>query len=124
MNVTDAAANAVLAGTSAMLVSALGVEPQAIIWAIVGSIIGVIAAPPTGKLYACAMFLAATLMCALFGTWVSHEYFAGAAIQRNMAACMLAALFHPIIKKLLESVGTVVGAWIARIASTLEGGPK
>lgn len=128
MSVTDTAAGAAVTGASAMLVGMLGVEPQAIIWAIVGSIIGVALAPPTGRLYAIALFVAATMTCALIATLISAQYFAGAPLPRNVAAVLLAAGFHPIFKKFIERAGELVGAWIDRFAAAIggqgNGGPK
>lgn len=106
-----------------MLVAALGVEPQAVIWAIVGSILGVIFAPPTGKLYAVAMFAAATLTCALVATYISAEWFSGGHLQRNVAAVLLAASFHPALKKGIERFSEAVGAGIDRLAAAF-GSPK
>lgn len=124
MNVTDAAANAAVSGASALLVASLGVEPQAIIWAIVGSILGVTLAPKTGRGYAVAMFLAATLTCALLATYLSSEYFAGGVLQRNVVAVLLAATFHPALKVLIERVGTVIGSLLDRLVAAIGGQPK
>ena len=124
MSVTDVAANAAVSGASALLVASLGVEPQAIIWAIVGSILGVTFAPKTTKPYAVAMFLAATLICALVGTYVSTKYFGGAPLERNLTAVMLAATFHPALKVMIERAGTVIGAWLDRLVAAIGGQPK
>lgn len=121
MSMTDTVANATIAGASAMIFAALGVEPQAIVWAIVGSILGVTFAPPTGRLYAVALFVAATMSCALLATGVSNAYFAGAPIPRNISAVMLAAVFHPALKAFIERIGMLVGAWIEAIAKRIGG---
>lgn len=122
MSATDLAANAAIAGASGFLVATLGLEPQAILWALVGSVLGVTLAPPTSRLYAVFLFVAATLTCALGATALSAAYF-GSPMARNLCAVLLAALFHPIFKALIGRVPTLVEAWTARLGA-LFGGSK
>jgi len=111
MSATDFAAQAAAAGTSALFVSIVGVEPQAIVWGIVGSILGVTLAKPSGRIYAMLLFVAATLTCALLGT-VMGDYFApGSAIVRNSCTVIIGAIFHPLLSALISAApGLIEGA--------------
>jgi hypothetical protein len=126
MTTTETAANATSTGSMGLVVALLGVEPQAILWTTMGSIIGVVLAPKTGTLYAIALFCASTMACALFATGISVSYFQGSEMSRNIAAVLLGAAFHPGLKVFIERSADVVAAWINRIATALgsSGGPK
>lgn len=124
MSITDTAINAAVAGgTSAMLFAAFGIEPQALIWALVGSVLGVTFAPASGRLYAIAMFVAATMTCALIATWASIRYLDGDPLSRNLVAVLSAAIFHPALKKTIDKIGDFIGAFIDRMSAAI-GGPK
>lgn len=103
---TEVAAQVTVTGASALFVSLLGVEPQAIVWSFVGCVLGVTLAKPSGRFYAMALFLAATLACALLGTLVADQFFAGSRIVRNAAAVVFGTGFHPI---LAAFIGTIPG---------------
>jgi hypothetical protein len=111
---TDAAANATLTGVSAMLVGLLGVEAQAIVWSFVGCILGVTLAKPSGRFYAMALFVAATLACALLGTLTADQFFAGSKVARNVAAVVFGAGFHPILAAFISAVPGIVTSFLAR----------
>lgn len=126
MTTTETAANATITGGMGLVVALLGVEPQAILWATMGSIIGVVLAPKTSTWYAIALFCASTMACALFATGISASYFNGSEMSRNVAAVLLGAAFHPGLKVFIERVADLITAWINRIAAALgsPGGPK
>jgi hypothetical protein len=121
---TETAANVVAAGASGLLIASLGVEPQAIVWALVGSILGLTLAKPASRAYAVALFVASTLACALFATWISDNYFAGSAGARNVCAVVLAASFHPLFEAFISAIPGLVAAFAKRARAALLGSPK
>ena len=105
---TEVAAQVTITGASALFVSLLGVEPQAAIWSFVGCVLGVTLAKPSGMFYALALFLAATLACALLGTLVSDQFFGGSRIARNAAAVVFGTGFHPILSAFIGAIPGLV----------------
>lgn len=118
---TETAASVVATGASGLLIAALGVDPQAIAWALVGSILGLTLAKPASRVYAVALFFASTLACALFATWIAETYFAGAAGARNVGAVILAAAFHPIFEVFIGQVPSLVSAAVDRVRIIFSG---
>ncbi len=121
MTTTDVAANAVLAAASGFLVAAFGLDTQTVLWALMGSVLGVTLAPPASRIYAIFLFVAATLTCALGATVISAAYFSNTPLSRNISAVVLAALFHPIFKAFIGRVPVMIEAWTARISAILGG---
>jgi len=109
MSNTDIAANATLQGLFALFVAVLGVEPQAIIWSLVGSVIGVVLAKPSGRFYAVALFIAATLSCALIGTAAAQSFQWGNT-GRNAFSAVMGVCFHPALAALISEVPTIIKA--------------
>ncbi len=114
---TEIAAQAAATGASAFLVATLGIEGQALAWACVGSIFGVALAPKTGLLYAVALFVAATLTCALLGTAMGQYFSPGSMMTRNACSVAMGAAFHPILAAFIGSVPSLMDGiriWILR----------
>ena len=121
MNATEMAAQAAAAGTSAVFVSIVGVEPQAIVWGLVGSILGVTLAKPSGRAYAILLFIAATLTCALLGT-VTGAYFApGSPLVRNSCTVVIGAIFHPLLSALIGAAPGLIERFVAFISRRVGG---
>lgn len=118
---TETVAGIVTTGASGLLIAALGVEPQAIAWALVGSILGLTLAKPASRGYAVALFIASTLACALLGTVLAEQYFSNSAPSRNVCAVVLAAGFHPMFEAFIKQVPSFVAAAIARIRGAFIG---
>lgn len=121
---TDAAASTVLTGASGLLIAALGVEPQAIAWALLGSILGLTLAKPAGRLYAVALFISATLVCALLATVLADHWFEGRVGARNVLAVALAAGFHPMLEAFFSAVPGLVAAGSRRARAFIGGSSK
>lgn len=105
---TDIAAQVAITGVSALIVSLIGVEPQGLVWAFVGSTLGVSVAKPTTRLYAIALFIAATLTCALLATMAADQWFRGSHVARNTFSVILGAAFHPLFSSFIESIPGIV----------------
>lgn|SRR5512134_52848 len=121
MSTTETAAQITITGTSTLLVALLGVEPQAIIWSFVGCILGVTLAKPSGRFYAMALFMAATLACALLGTVTADQFFAGSKVARNASAVIFGAGFHPILAAFIGAVPGLMDSLKDFIARRLGG---
>ncbi len=77
--------------------SALGLEPGPLFWALVGASLGMTFAGPATKLRALSVFIAVVLCCSLFGSYLAHRYAEGEWIARNTFSCILAICFHPLL---------------------------
>jgi hypothetical protein len=121
---TETAAGIVATGASGLLIAALGVEPQAIAWALVGSILGLTLAKPASRVYAVALFFASTLACALMATVIAEHYFASSIGARNVCAVVLAAAFHPLFEAFIAAVPGLVAAGTKRARAVLGGSSK
>jgi hypothetical protein len=104
VDMSDAATAATVNGIAAVVVAALGVEPQALVWAMVGSTLGLSLAKPAGRVRAVFVFIAASLTCALLGTLAANHWFTGSPTIRNVAAVALGAAFHPLLSSYLEEI--------------------
>jgi len=115
---TAAAAIAASAGIGALVLTTLGVEPQALLWGGIGASIGITVAPQTGRVRAVLTFAAVVLLSALFGTYLAYAHLAGSAVARNACAGALGALFHPLFTAAVAGVPSLVSRLTARF-----GGP-
>jgi hypothetical protein len=121
MSAADITAQAAITGSSALFVALLGVEPQAIVWSLVGCVLGVTLAKPASRLYTVFLFLAATLACALWGTMASDHFFGGSALARNSISVLLGAVFHPLLAAVIGTIPGIV-TWGAERVQRLFGG--
>ncbi len=118
---TEQLANVTVTGAAALVVALIGIEPQALIWGTVGSTLGVSLAKPSGRLYAAALFIAATLTCALLGTMAATQWFNGAALARNVFVVLIGAAFHPAFSAFIAAVPGVI-QWVVDFAKKRLGG--
>ena len=111
---------AVIVGAAASIVAILGVEPQALVWAMVGAIFGAPLAPASGRVRQVLVFAAVVLSCALFGHWAGDAWFSGSLRARNVMAWVSAAVFHPASSALVgvvpEAIRTLVLSFVQRRA--------
>ncbi len=119
---TDIAAQTALTAASAFFVSMLGVEPQAIIWSFVGCVLGVTLAKPSSTLYAIALFIAATLACALLGTVTADTFFSSGKVARNASSVIYGAAFHPLLAAFIGAVPSFIEAFRTFIVRRFLGG--
>lgn len=111
---TGILAGAIGAGTVAALLTALGIGPHALFWALIGATAGMSVAPQSGRLRACVVFGCAVLASALLGTYIAQEYLAGARIAANTAALVMGALFHPLLAAATAAVPAIVNGLLRR----------
>lgn len=105
-----AVAGAAVAGLGGAALSALGLEPAPLFWALVGASLGMSFAAASTRSRAALVFVAVVLVCSLFGAWLAQRYFGGEQISRNAFACGLAIFFHPLLN-----------AAITRLPAALDG---
>lgn len=96
-DITTQAAGAAAAGVGSVIISLIGVEPQALIWAFVGASIGLSIPGQTGRWRAILLFVPVVLSGALVGSWGSAQFFGGAVFARNVGALAAGILFHPCV---------------------------
>jgi len=109
---TGALPTAIGAGIGAIVVATIGVEPQTVMWAMVGAVVGVPATAQGGRARAVIVFVAAILACALLGTWASEYWHAGARTPRNSWSLGLALVFHPLLAVVVQAVPSIFQSFI------------
>jgi hypothetical protein len=119
---TWSAAQIALATAGTLFVQALGIEPGYLIFACVGSIVGVTLAKSSGTFYAILLFTAATLICALFATIATVRWFGGDPLYGKAAAVVLGIGFHPMLAWFLELIPVFLRATARRILAVFAGG--
>jgi hypothetical protein len=109
---------ALIVGAATSIVAILGVEPQALVWAMVGAIFGAPLAPASGRVRQVLVFAAVVLSCALFGHWAADAWWEGSLRARNVMAWISAAVFHPASSALVsvvpEAIRTLVLGFVQR----------
>lgn len=108
---------ALAAGASALVVALLGVEPQALAWAMVGAIFGAPLAPPAGRARQVLVFVGVTLASALLGT-VTADWLGHASPRWRNAWCMVyAGVFHPLSAAVVAAIPNLVSTMLAAFAA-------
>lgn len=95
------------AGVGGAMLSAVGIEPAALFWAFVGATVGITFAAATGPLRTWIVFFCVALFCSIGGVGVAL-YFGGGATTRNIAACLLAIAFHPILSAVITRIPPLI----------------
>lgn len=120
---TEQAGSIVVTGVTAFAL-ATGLDPRVMVWAITGSVFGVALAKPSGRLYGFAVFIAASLACALMGTAIADWLFAGSHIARNAVAMLCGAGFHPMLSAFIEAAPGLVKGVINIVQRRIGGGTQ
>lgn len=107
---TSTVATATAAGLSAAFVAALGVEPQALVYACVGAIFGVAWAPPSNLLRSIWLFVSVVLASALLGTWAAEYFQMTSRHAVSGWSLALAAIFHPLLAAVVQAVPGAISA--------------
>lgn len=121
MSAAEVAGQASLTGATALILATIGLEPQAIVWGLVGSVLGVALAKPSTRLYSAVLFLAATLTCALLGSVLAAEYFAGKVMPRNITIVAIGVAFHPLLQAFIAAIPDFV-SWLIGVLKRRFGG--
>jgi MFS-type transporter involved in bile tolerance (Atg22 family) len=117
-------AQALGVGLATAFFALIGVEPQAVLWGMVGAIFGAPLAPPAGRMRQVAVFLAVMLICALLGTWAAEEWHAGSTRARNVWAAALAFGFHPLSAAFVGALPDLARSFFAGVSQFLQRGGK
>lgn len=112
---TTSIVSATGAGVGALIMAAIGVEPQPIFWALIGATLGLSLAGDSGRLRAIAVFACVVLSSALVGTLMAEAYFADGKGWRNAISLVIAALFHPLFSAFVAAVPGLIQAGLRRI---------
>lgn len=111
---TTTAAGAVAAGAGASILTALGLEPAPLFWALIGATLGITFAAATTRVRAGVVFVGVVLSCSLFGSWLAQRYMGGEQLSRNAFACVLAMFFHPLVSLALTKFPALWDAIVVR----------
>jgi hypothetical protein len=103
-------------GVLAALLAALGIAPQPMFWAVIGSTLGMSLAPQTGRLRACVVYACAALSSALLGAYIGQRFLESdkIPIAANAASLLLGAMFHPLLAAATNAVPTIINAVLER----------
>lgn len=120
---TITAGSAVAAGTGALFVALIGIEPQGLVWSLVGAVFGLSFAPKVGRWRAALVFIAVAFAAALLGTWAADFLHSGARTARNGWSMVIAAAFHPALAAFVQAVPAALQALLrAKIGGDSNGG--
>lgn len=88
----------------------IGIEPQGLVWSLVGAVFGLSFAPKVGRWRAALLFIAVAFAAALLGTWAAEFWHASSRTARNGWAMALGAAFHPLVAAFVQAVPTALQA--------------
>lgn len=112
---------AIAAGASAAVVALLGVEPQTLAWALVGSIFGAPLAPPAGRvrqlLVGFAVMLASALLGTVFADWMGTT----SPRWRNAFCLVFGGIFHPLFAAVVATLPNIVASVLQAVATRRAG---
>lgn len=114
---SEPASAAIGAALGVSVMAALGIEPAPLFGALVGSCIGLNFAAPSGRARAVVVFLAVTLCCALFGSWLAARYLGGDPASKSVAGAGLGIWFHPTLNLAIDRLPRALDAWLRRIGA-------
>ena len=112
--ITTPTVGAVAMGAGGTLLSALGLEPGPLFWALVGGTFGLSMAPAMPRNRAVIVFVAIVLSCSLFGAWLAQRHFGGEQLSRNAIACAMSMFFHPLVSLALTKLPALWDAVVIR----------
>jgi len=101
--IESSAATAASVGLGASILALLGLTPQLLVMALIGSIIGLGLAAPTSRFRAIISFLAITLACAELGAFTADLM----ALKPHLAsglALLYGIFFHPLFNAAVKSI--------------------
>lgn len=105
--IESSAASAASVGLGASALALLGLTPQVLVMALIGSIIGVGLAEPTSRFRAIISFLAVTLACAELGAFTADLM----ALKPHLAsglALLYGIFFYPLLNTVVKSLPDLI----------------
>lgn len=123
---SETAAHASVAAFSTLVMTAIGVDPATLLYAMCGAVFGASITKASGtdigsKLYGLLMFVASSMICAAWATTVSDQFFGGSRGVAHTCAPIFAVCFHtlvdsglkmlvqPVIEALREAIKKRIG---------------
>ena len=108
------------AGVGGAVLALLGVDAPTLTAALFGCALGAMFAPPTTRLRACLLFVAAVAASAISASVLGpllHGWMPDVSVSASskLAALGVGILLHPLIQALTASVPRIVGALASRI---------
>lgn len=121
-DIGSAAAITAAAGTiSAAFAYLFGVDPQTVMYATIGGVIGLSWAPPMKRLRALSVFVCAVLGSAILAAfltrwWLEPEKFAQyGELARNGLSFVLGGVFHPLTAAVIGGIPRFIEGLVDRI---------
>lgn len=111
---TTPTVGAVAAGAGGTILSALGLDPATLFWALVGATLGLSFATAMTRQRAVIVFVGVVLSCALFGAWLAQQFYGGGVLSRHVFACGLAWFCHPLVGLALTKLPALWDAFVVR----------
>jgi hypothetical protein len=105
---------------SALLSQLLGVEPQVVVWALIGGFFGAARAPKVGWFKAALQYLLASLLSALAATVVA-KWIGNDSALRNLLAGAFSIGFYPLMSRAVERMGDVFDSALERVGIRKKG---
>lgn len=97
-----------ISAAGALIFASLGIEPQVLVWALIGASIGLVVTEQKGWVKAVLMFVAVSLACSMLGTFIADEWWKGSHIARNSFALCLAMGFHPLFSAVVTNIPAAI----------------
>ncbi len=113
MNATTEVATSLATGIAAITLTTLGVEPQSLLYAMMGGFVGLLAAPQLGRWKSIVIFVSVMCLCAAVGTWVAQSY-SYPHVARNAIAGVLAAVFHPAFAVVVQKLPDIFDGFMKK----------
>lgn len=114
------AAASIAAGVSAITVAMLGVEPQTVLYAALGSALGIVGTQPMTRARNVWVFVATVLIGALAATAAARHWFGGDVLLRNLIA-VIAAPLYPVVR---DRIANRAPSLLDKALDKIDGGPK
>lgn len=110
----------VVTAIGATVNAVLGVEMQAVLWAMIGGFFGAALGPPMqNTLFSIIRYVFASLLSALAASWIERKIDGGADPGlRNLIAGALSFGFYPLTQSMIRRADWVVGSLLQRFTGS------
>ena len=115
MDTHESTPYALAVGGGALLVALIGVGPQPLFWALVGTTLGLSASVQTSRLRACIVFAASVFAAAQLGLWAGPHLAGTSSLAANGASLVLGALLQPVLAGATAAVPGVFAGLLRRV---------
>ncbi len=118
------------AAVAAVFVATIGIEPQVLWWACIGTAAGaLLSRPAKTKQQQTAWvgllkFIVGSLFAAVVGTFVAHAYLDAQALGANFVAAVLAAFLQPLFALAVDALPRVVDGVLVKFGLARRNGDQ